>query len=129
MTYLADTHVVLWWLDDSPDLPTHFRDVIADPESAIMISAVTVAEIAIKKSIGKLEIPIEAAEVVGVTGFTPAPLTAQHAARLERLPWLHRDPFDRMLIAQAQCEDWTFLTVDARCREYDVVLLQDPTDS
>lgn len=123
MIYLADTHIVLWWLDDSPDLPRPIRDVIAGPRSVIMLSAVTVAEIAIKKSIGKLEIPVEASEIADITGFTPAPLTEQHAARLEQLPWLHRDPFDRMLIAQAQCEGWTFLTADARCREYDVALM------
>lgn len=123
MTYLIDTHILIWWLADDPQLPADARSVIADGSNDILVSAVTIAEIAIKKSLGKLDMPVTAKEALRIGGFDQLPLTADHAARLETLPWHHRDPFDRMLIAQAQHEGYVLVTADGRCREYDVAVL------
>lgn len=123
MTYLIDTHILIWWLADDPTLPAGPREVIADGGNDIVVSAVSVAEIAIKTSLGKLDMPVTAREALAISGFDELPLTASHAARLEKLPWHHRDPFDRMLIAQAQHEGYVFVTVDDRCRAYDVAVL------
>ena len=70
-----------------------------------------------------LDMPVTAKEALRIGGFDQLPLTADHAARLETLPWHHRDPFDRMLIAQAQHEGYVLVTADGRCREYDVAVL------
>lgn len=122
MMYLLDTHIVLWWLNDDPRLSHEHRAIIRSGASDVRLSAVSVAEAAIKASLGKLDMPVEARQLPAVTGFAELPLTGDHAARLEQLPWHHRDPFDRMLIAQAQHEEATFVTVDKRCRLYEVAV-------
>ena len=123
MRLLLDTHVVVWWLADDPALPAAHRRAVSDPGNTVLFSAVNIAEISIKTSLGKLEAPTDAAEQLIAQGFEELPLTAAHAARLRDLPWLHRDPFDRMLVAQAQEEALTFVTLDRRCRDYDVRVL------
>lgn len=82
------------------------------------MSAVTVAEVAIKASLGKLEAPELTEQFLRNEGLTPLPFDARHAAALRDLPWHHRDPFDRMLVTQCMVEDLTFLTVDERIRAY-----------
>lgn len=123
MTYLIDTHILIWWLADDPKLPANARVVIVDGSNEILVSSVTIAEIAIKKSLGTLDMSVTAREALRIGGFDELPLTADHAARLETLPWHHRDPFDRMLIAQAQHEGHVLVTADHRFREYDVAVL------
>jgi len=120
---LLDTHVLLWWLADDARLTAAHRGAVSHPANTILYSAVTVAEVALKASVGKLEAPTGLGEHLISEGFEELPLRAAHAERLRDLPWLHRDPFDRMLIAQAQEEDLTFVTVDRRCRDYDVRVL------
>lgn len=117
---LLDTHVVLWWLADDPALTTAHAAAIKDRGNTVLFSSVNVAEISIKASLGKLEAPTDLTDQLSTQGFGELPLTAAHASRLRDLPWLHRDPFDRMLIAQAQEEGLTFVTADRRCRDYDV---------
>ncbi len=123
MRLLLDTHVVLWWLADDPALTAAHRRAVSDPANTVLFSAVNVAEISIKASLGKLEAPTDLSEQLTAQGFEELPLTAAHATRLRGLPWLHRDPFDRMLVAQAQDEGLTFVTLDRRCRDYDVRVL------
>ncbi|WP_159621980.1 type II toxin-antitoxin system VapC family toxin [Ruania rhizosphaerae] len=119
---LADTHVLLWWLADDPSLRRHHRELIADPGVGVWFSAVSIAEIVIKQSLGKLSAPDGVREVLIEEGFTALPLVPEHAAALATLPWHHRDPFDRMLIAQAQVESMTIATVDRHFSGYEVLL-------
>ena len=101
MRLLLDAHALLWWLADDPSLDRNARDLIADPTNEVIVSAVTVWEIAIKRAIGKLSAPDGLAAVLERSGFIEAPVTAADAERADGLEALHRDPFDRMLVAQA----------------------------
>ena len=93
-----------------------------DHEPDVYVSAVTVWEVAIKQAIGKLE-PAGLPEQILGSGFRELPVGPEHAIAAGRLPLIHRDPFGRMLVAQARCEDLTLVTRDSRCRQYDVAVL------
>ena len=125
MNLLLDTHVLLCWLGDDPKLGAETRAAIADGRNEVSVSAVTIAEIAIKRSQGKLDAPPELLHILTEEGFTELPLLSTHAAALETLPWHHRDPFDRMLIAQASVEGMTLATMDKSIHDYDVTVLAD----
>jgi PIN domain nuclease of toxin-antitoxin system len=101
MRLLLDAHALLWWLADDPSLDRDARALIADPTNEVIVSAVTVWEIAIKRAIGKLSAPNGLAAVIEQSGFIEAPVTAADAERAGGLEAIHRDPFDRMLVAQA----------------------------
>jgi len=120
---LADTHIVLWWLADDPALPAALRGAVADSRNDVLVSAVSVAEISIKASLGKLEAPDDLVETLATEGFETLAFTAEHAATLRHLPWHHRDPFDRMLVAQALSDGLVLATVDRRLSDYGVPLL------
>jgi PIN domain nuclease of toxin-antitoxin system len=122
MRLLLDTHVILWWLDDSPELAGEVKDLL-DTEPSVFISAVSPWEIAIKQELGKLPGPADLAERVRDTQFSALPITAGHGVRAGRLPLHHRDPFDRVLIAQAQTEGLTLATRDAQFAKYEVPVL------
>ncbi|MDT0381971.1 type II toxin-antitoxin system VapC family toxin [Streptomyces sp. DSM 42041] len=122
MRLLLDTHVVLWWLDDSPELSDETKHLI-DTEPAIYVSAVTPWEIAIKQSLGKLDGPADLPERVRDSQFSPLPIGAGHGVRAGRLPAHHRDPFDRVLVAQAQIEGMTVVTRDKWIPQYDVPVM------
>ena len=121
MGLLLDTHVVLWWLSDDPTLATELKDRL-DHEPDVYVSAATIWEVAIKQSIGKLK-PDDLPERVRDSGFRHVDITAEHGIAAARLPLLHRDPFDRMLIAQAKTEHLTLVTRDAEIAKYDLDLL------
>ncbi len=124
MRLLLDTNVVLWLLlSDRPRIPDRVTDLLQDARTSVLVSAASVWEIAIKRSLGKLKIEDRWPDTLTRLRFTPSPVTAEHAAAVERLPWLHRDPFDRLLIAQAALEKATLVTADARIRAYDVPTL------
>lgn len=120
MRLLIDTHVLLWWLADDPELADRHRALIGDADNEVFVSAMTVAEIAIKSSLGKLDAPPTLLDALETGGFETLPFTAAHAQALGELPWYHRDPFDRMLVVQARVEGLTLLTADARIRQYEV---------
>lgn len=120
MRCLLETHVLLWWLADDPKLAEAHRSRITDGANEIYVSSITVAEISIKASLGKLDAPAGVPEAIRQSGMRSLPFTASHAEELRKLPWLHRDPFDRMLIAQARIEDLELLTIDDQVRRYDV---------
>jgi len=117
---LLDTHTLLWWLSDDPKLSTGTRQAIADASSVVYVSAVTLWEIAIKSTLGKLELPDDFDDVLATQEFWELPLNWEHARRSRDLPWIHRDPFDRMLIAQAQVEALTLASTDSQVRKYGV---------
>jgi PIN domain nuclease of toxin-antitoxin system len=120
---LLDTHVVLWWRMDSPRLKRAVRQRIAAAE-VVWVSAASGWEVAIKRALGKLHIddPFEA--MVHASDFDELPVTLAHAERLGDLPPHHADPFDRMLIAQAQAERATVVTHDPQFGRYDVAILR-----
>ena len=117
---LLDTHVVFWWLSDDQRLGQEARRLIANPGNHVAVSAAGVWEIALKSSIRKLSVPDGLEEAILECGFKPLAITMEHAARVGELPLLHRDPFGRMLIAQAQLEGLDLLTADAGLRAYGV---------
>jgi PIN domain nuclease of toxin-antitoxin system len=117
---LVDTHVLLWWLGDDPALSDRARDAIAGPTTQPLVSAASVWEIAIKRSLGKLEAPDDLPEIITAEGFAWLPVGPGHAWRVRALPLHHRDPFDRILVAQALVEGLPLVTADARFGRYDV---------
>ena len=96
MNLLLDTHVLLWWLGDDPQLGHATREVIAEPNNLVFMSAVSVWEIVIKKSVGKLDVPDELQEVLDRQPVQHLDRTAEHAFKVGELPLHHRDPFDRL---------------------------------
>ncbi|MGW0507592.1 type II toxin-antitoxin system VapC family toxin [Micromonospora sp. NPDC003241] len=122
MTLLLDTHVVIWWLTDDPSLSSEITDRL-DHEPEVYVSAATIWEITIKQAIGKIKEPANLPELVRDSGFRHLPITADHAVVAGRLPGIHRDPFDRMLVAQAQCEKLVLATRDSVVQKYDVPVL------
>lgn len=117
MSYLIDTHILLWWVFDNPKLDESSRAIIANPDHLIIVSSATAWEIATKYRIGKLSKAKNLVEnyeqVLSQAGFSELPVTAAHALRAGSLPIAHRDPFDRMLMAQAELEDLPILTYDS----------------
>jgi PIN domain nuclease of toxin-antitoxin system len=120
---LLDTHVLLWWLAAEPVLPKSARDVIADPDTVVVVSAATAWEIAIKRAKGRLEAPDDLGGALRDNAFENLPITVEHALAAGALPWHHADPFDRMLIAQAQLESLTLVTADPHFSAYSVDVL------
>ena len=120
MNLLLDTHVLLWWLDDPTRLSEASRTAIRDGKNTVYVSAAAVWEIVIKKALGKLDAPDDLDEVLRTCRFTPLPVTIAHALAVRSLPTHHRDPFDRMLVAQAICEGLTVVTRDPQILLYPV---------
>ena len=118
MKFLLDTHLLLWWLSNSPLLPDQARRLIGDPNNTIFVSAVSLWEIWLKSSIGKLRVPSSFAEKLAAEPFESLPLRAEHTPAVAMLEWHHRDPFDRMLIAQAKSENLLLLTADKALAAY-----------
>ena len=121
MRILLDTHALLWWLSDDPKLGGKARAKIADPENDILVSAASLWEIAIKQGIGKIEADIaEIEKEIAQQGMVRLGIEADHLIELTSLPDHHRDPFDRMLIAQAGAEDIALLTADMQVAAYPI---------
>jgi PIN domain nuclease of toxin-antitoxin system len=124
MNLLIDTHVLIWWSANSRRVGRSARELISASQNSIWVSTASIWEISIKTSIGRLEISgILDGRIPGDLeqhGFRTLPIELRHALAVRDLPLHHRDPFDRMLIAQARCEDLTFLTADHLIAAYDV---------
>jgi len=120
---LLDTHVLLWWLADDPALPVAARAAIANPGTTVLVSAASVWEISIKQAAGRLDAPDDLIDTIEHNDFDTLPITASHALAAGRLAPHHADPFDRLLIAQADQDRLTLVTVDRRFADYDVELL------
>jgi len=121
MRLLVDTHVLLWAAAQPQRLPASFRRQLESPGSEVLFSAASIWELAIKLQIGRLSLgvtPEELAESAALRGFQELPVTAAHAAGVRRLPLHHRDPFDRLLVAQAIHEPARLLTVDRVLAQY-----------
>ncbi|MGH7552306.1 MAG: type II toxin-antitoxin system VapC family toxin [Longimicrobiales bacterium] len=122
MKLLLDTHVVLWWLEDSARLGKQARKAIARAD-VVFVSVASGWEAAIKISLGRLTIPGSLEDAVESSRFSKLPITFGHAAALGDLPFHHRDPFDRMLIVQARAEGLTIVTADRKFEPYDVAVI------
>lgn len=124
MNLLLDTHVLLWWLDDHPSLSEKARGNIADGSNLVFVSAAVIWEIRIKQGLGKLEIPHDFRQVLDQQPFETLAITVEHAHAIGDLPVHHRDPFDRMLVAQAKIEDFTIVTRDAIFEQYQIPIIK-----
>ena len=112
MRVLLDTHLLLWWLAGSPALSERAKALIGAPKNTLFVSAVSLWEIWLKESLGKLRVPADFEERLAEGSFESLPLTGKQARQVALLPWHHRDPFDRMLVAQAQAENLILATAD-----------------
>ena len=123
MNLLLDTHVLLWWLNNPSRLSKAARKAIGDGGNQVYVSAAVVWEIAIKKAIGKLDAPDDLENVLQANRFQPLPITVRHAMGILVLPDHHRDPFDRILIAQALIEGFMLVSFDPQIAKYPVSML------
>ena len=116
MKALLDTHTFLWWIADRPQLSPRAREIIADGGNEIFVSAASGWEIAIKAKLGKLDLPDDLehfiVEQLETNAFTSLPIRLEHALHVYTLPQHHRDPFDRILVAQCQLENLPILSAD-----------------
>ncbi len=120
---LLDTHVLLWWIDGDAALGPLAREAIDDRQSRVYVSPISLWEVAIKRARTPLKAPEDMAAAVDEAGFVQLPVTFVHAEQTAMLPSIHRDPFDRMLIAQAQVEGLLLVTADRKIHRYNVETL------
>jgi PIN domain nuclease of toxin-antitoxin system len=123
MNILLDTHVLIWALENNPELSDGARNSIIRAGNMVFVSSISIWEIAIKKNLGKLETPDNLQEEIELHRFTPLQINYAHAELAGKLPDIHRDPFDRMLIAQAIIEKLTLVSRDKLIARYDVDIL------
>ena len=120
---LLDTHAFYWYVTDDPKLPVNIKKLIDSSEESFFISVSSFWEMSIKSSLKKLKLPVSIDVLMRDCidyGISILQIKANHLARLEELPWIHRDPFDRLMICQAQEEDLIFITADGNITKYDV---------
>lgn len=122
MRLLLDTHVLLWWAED--DLQAEAEAAIVDEANELVVSAATIWEAKIKEASGKLNVPVDLVSAARERGVSELSITWPHAVEAAGLPRHHTDPFDRVLIAQAQIEGLTLVTRDAVFEKYAVTLLR-----
>lgn len=119
MKYLIDTHMLIWWQQDAAELSAKARAIMLDSSNTIVVSSITLWEIAIKVALGKLDTDFdEVLRAIDDDGFALLSFTPTHATHVRSLPAIHRDPFDRALIAQALAEQMQFLTHDGLVSSY-----------
>ncbi len=123
MKLILDTHAALWWLSDDARLGAGAVRQLGDDTNVVLLSAAVVWEVAIKRSLGKLEVPDGFAPTLLGAGAQPLAVTLDHAAAVEALPWHHRDPFDRLLVAQAVVEDATMISGNESLSQYAVPIV------
>ena len=123
MKLLLDTHAALWWLSGDDRVGESAAEYLTDSTNHVLLSAAVVWEVAIKRSLGKLEAPDDLTETLLSAGALPLPINLEHAAAVRELPLHHRDPFDRLLVAQAMIERATVVSADAALQPYDVTVV------
>ncbi len=127
MKALLDTHTFLWWITDNPKLSSRVRKIIGDGKNELFLSAASGWEIAIKAQLGRIKIPnkpeIFISEQMVINAIQGLPIQISHAVHVYNLPTHHRDPFDRMLVAQAQLEGLPILTNDPQISQYTVKVI------
>jgi PIN domain nuclease of toxin-antitoxin system len=121
--FLIDTNILIWALDTPEKLKQNVAAIITDPDNDVFVSVISLVEMRVKYSIGKLSIPARLSEKIIENGYAIMPLLDFHTSPLSDLPLHHRDPFDRILIAQAHAEGLTLVTADIKFREYQINML------
>jgi PIN domain nuclease of toxin-antitoxin system len=121
---LLDAHALLWWIRDDPDLLDDARTAIASELNDVLVSALTVWEIETKRALGRLDAPGGLVDAIEQLGFDIVPVTGRDAERAAALPFHHRDPFDRMLVAQAMRLDAVLVSRDAALDRYGIEVLR-----
>lgn len=124
MRLLLDSHVVLWAAEAPERLSEAAREAISDPANTRLLSTASVWELSLKQSLGQLTLPAPWEDLVGRLVLDVLPVALPHAAAVGHLPWHHRDPFDRLLVAQAQVEQLVLVSADRRLDVYDVARLR-----
>lgn len=122
-TYLLDSHALLWATSSPAKLSARARKLINNDANRILVSHATIWDLSIKVTIGKLKLPESFFESLPTLGYEWLPLTTDHFARYRQLPLHHRDPFDRLLVAQANVEDHPLISMDPEIRHYEVVMI------
>ncbi|MCE7040611.1 type II toxin-antitoxin system VapC family toxin [Dyadobacter sp. CY312] len=123
MNFLLDTHAFLWFINGDAELSKEARDIIENSENTKFISIATFWEIAIKINIGKLQLDMPFQELeyhASINGFRLLPITFRHTNKIINLPLHHKDPFDRIIIAQASCDNLSIIGKDPYFQDYDV---------
>jgi len=123
MKYLMDTHVIIWLACDSDELPKSIRKIIEQPENDIYICSASLWEIAVKANLGKLKLkqPLDKLlSDIKNSGFNVLQIETAYLCKLLELPYIHKDPFDRLLISTALVEDLIIITTDENIQKYDV---------
>lgn len=123
MKLLLDTHAALWFLSGDERLGENAKRHLTDDTNRVLLSAAVVWEVAVKRSLGKLVLPEEYLRLLLDAGVQGLAVSVDHAAAVARLPWHHRDPFDRMLVAQASIEGAALVSPDEALRPYGVTLV------
>jgi len=127
MRALLDTHTFLWWITDSSELSMRVRDIITDSQNQILFSAASAWEIAIKAQRGRLQLPSPPAQFIAEqlhrNQFVSLPIQMSHALQVYDLPEHHRDPFDRLLVAQCQLEQIPLISGNPALTNYDLEIL------
>ena len=123
MNLLLDTHTLIWALENNPTLSEPARKAILENSNLVYVSAVSAWEMSIKQALGKLKIPSNLAQEMEQHRFTELKITIEHSQRAGNLPAIHQDPFDRMLVAQAQIEGLVLVTRDSIIPKYSVKAL------
>ncbi len=118
MKYLLDTHVIIWWLTEPLKIKKKARQIIADPNNSLFVSAASIWELAIKSKLGRIKLPYNLIETLNHERIQLLEISGQHALATIDLPLIHQDPFDRMLIAQAKYEDLILMTHDRVLQKY-----------
>lgn len=121
--FLVDSHPLIWWATDPSILSDEARITLAGGRNQVFASHASAWELAIKESRGKLVLPAPSESLLANARFHPLPITLAHIAEVKALPFLHKDPFDRLLVAQARVEKLTLITRDAHLALYDVPVL------
>lgn len=122
-TILIDTHILLWAIFDDSKIHSNHKEILKNPENRILVSTISPFEISIKKSIGKLSFPQKPGELIALIGFEELPIFPHHLNMLEEVNWFHRDPFDKMIIAQALSEDLEIISYDEQFKQYNLKLI------
>jgi len=123
LNILIDTHIFLWAISKPAHLKRHYRAELETQANTVYLSAISVAELMIKASIGKLEVNFDPVAIALETGFQLLSFSAHDALQLKALPFHHRDPFDRMLISQARSNNYAIMTDDTKFSQYDCSLI------
>ena len=124
MKLLLDTHILLWWLAGDPRLPRAAEAIIGDTANAVHVSAASFWEVAIKSALGRIDVDLDdVVAAMRTAGFFELPITSRHSIECGRLPLRHRDPFDRMLVAQSRIEPLRLVTHDRALADYGETVL------